>query len=309
MDIMTYPGEGRRRGLIAIRIGLVLALLAGWLVWWKWDVISSFASARADRGSAEVAVATAASESDSAQQPSELDLAGQRWEGLLGRPPAWPEDLSQPVDCAEIEADLTRICGALAGTDADGPLAGLGEPCAALRTAAEELGARPPDVRSELLSHGQMIENVFHLFRTLGRERVSALGRVLWEDQELAEPAGFVLARWLMSRAACAGSGRTSLTRDALYDWSAYFLTTLGGQAYMRRRTPRTEGLVSLWSLVMLDQAQREHHDPAGVDLRPGIERTRALLAREPLVFREHYLALLDGMAERRKEHTGSTGS
>jgi hypothetical protein len=66
---------------------------------------------------------------------------------------------------------------------------------------------------------------------------------------------------------------------------------------------------VSLWSLVMLDQAQREHHDPAGVDLRPEIERTRALLVREPLVFREHYLALLDGMTERRKEHAGSTGS
>jgi hypothetical protein len=78
----------------------------------------------------------------------------------------------------------------------------------------------------------------------------------------------------------------------------------MGGQAYLRRRAPRIEALASFYALMILDRAQQDGHNPAGVDPRPEIQRTRALLESEPLVFREHYLVVLDQMAERWKERS-----
>ncbi len=55
---------------------------------------------------------------------------------------------------------------------------------------------------------------------------------------------------------------------------------------------------------LIVDRAQQSGLNPAGIDPRPEIERTRAMIQAESLVFREHYLLILDQMAERWKERS-----
>lgn len=293
------PGSNRRNWIAVV----VVALGVAWLIW-QWDgvarLVSSPARPESSHGPEGSPVPTPA-DRESAESASANERAERAWEALVGSPPAWPEDFAEPQDCQAVEADLTRICRVLDERDVAGPAAGTGGTCAWVRSVAETLAARPPDVRSELKSYERMLENVFHVFRTLGRERAGLLRRIVWEEQEIAEPGGLAVLRWLVSRETCARTGETPITREALYDYSAFLFSTMGGQAYLRRRSPRTESLVSLYALVILDRAQREGYDPSGIDLRPEIQRTRALLEREPLVFREHYLLALDRMAERRK--------
>ena len=138
----------------------------------------------------------------------------------------------------------------------------------------------------------------------VGRERIDLLRRIQWEEHELAEPAAMALYRWVVSREGCARSGSTTFEPVPLYDYAGFFFTTMGGQAYLRRRAPRVEALTSLYALLIVDRAQQSGLNPAGIDPRPEILRTRAMIEAEPLVFREHYLLILDQMAERWKERS-----
>ena len=152
--------------------------------------------------------------------------------------------------------------------------------------------------------HKTILDNVFHLFRVIGRERLDLLRRIQWEEHELAEPAAMALYRWAVSRERCARSGTTTLRPEPMYEYAGFFFNTMGGQAYLRRRAPRIEMLASLYGLLIVDRAQQSGLNPAGIDPRPEIERTRALIESESLVFRAHYLLILDQMAERWKERS-----
>ena len=104
--------------------------------------------------------------------------------------------------------------------------------------------------------------------------------------------------RWVATRERCSRSGRTTLTTSALYQYAGFFLDTMGGQAYLRRRTPGMEALASFYSILLIERARGEGHDPAGLDPRFQIQRTRDLMAAQPFVFGDRYIAILDQLAE-----------
>jgi hypothetical protein len=267
-------------------------LIVIWLVWWQWDAITGRFSNAEDLESESVQVDSssggdgAGTVGEDEPAPSDQARAERRWEALTGQPPVWPEDLTNPQNCEEVEADLARICSLLDQRDYVREVAPAAGACGLLRTVAEELAARPPDISS------------------IGRERLDLLRRIQWEEQELAEPAAMALYRWAVSREGCARSGTTTLRPEPLYDYAGFFFTTMGGQAYLRRRAPRIEALASLYALLIVDRAQQSGLNPAGVDPRPEIQRVRALIEAESLVFREHYLIMLDQMADRWKERS-----
>jgi len=290
--------------------GLVVSLIVVWIIWWQWGAITGGLSGSA--GSEEqVGAVEAVSEADVAGSAAERDpgrseqtLAEERWSALTGQAPVWPADLTNPQSCEEVEAALARICAVLDQRDYVREAAPAGGSCGLIRVVAEELAARPPNIASELESYETILANVFHLFRLAGRQRIDLLRRIQWEEHELAEPAAMALYRWAVSRERCARSGSTTLQPEPLYNYAGFFFTTMGGQAYLRRRAPRVEALASLYGLLIVDRAQQSGLNPAGIDPRPEIERSRAMIQAESLVFREHYLLILDQMAERWKERS-----
>jgi hypothetical protein len=186
--------------------------------------------------------------------------------------------------------------------DARESLASAGIPggaCGLLSDVADALVARPPVLTSELKSYPSIVANVFHLFRALGRERIALLRGIVNDEPQLAEPAAMALYRWLASRESCARSGRSAIRLPAMYDYAGFLFETLGGQTLLRRRTPDTEALISFYALLIIDRADRDGHNPHGVDPRQEIARTRALLARGPWVFGERYDSMLEEMATR----------
>jgi hypothetical protein len=307
---VNREGAERRSVRPIIFGGLVVSLIAVWVIWWQWDAITGgsgkttipeteVAAVKADSGLED---AGSVAERDSGR--SEQTLAEDRWKVVTGQAPVWPEDLTNPQSCEEVEADLARICAVLDQRDYVREAAPAGGSCGLIRVVVEELAANPPNIASELESYETILANVFYMFRSVGRERVDLLRRIQWEEHELAEPASMALYRWAVSRERCARSGSTTLKAEPLYNYAGFFFTTMGGQAYLRRRAPRVEALASLYGLLIVDRAQQSGLNPAGIDPRPEIERTRAMIEVEPLVFREHYLLILDQMAERWKERS-----
>jgi hypothetical protein len=284
---------------IAIGSTIVVAIVA--LVFlWNWKRDSGGAGPPIDRGVGEPA-APLEVEGDSSAAKVGLDGAqddlARRWTAALGQPPEWPGDFSAPGNCEQVELELARVCTALDARAAASGMRDLGGACALMDRVIAELAAAPPDLSSELRSYEAMLGNVFHLFRALGRERMQVLRRVLGEERDLAEPLAMALYRWSISREACSESAPTRLRVQSMYAYAGFLFQTMGGQAYLRRRSPKTEALACFYALQVLDHAIEGGYNPQGFDPRTEIPRCRALVESQPLVFSDRYVAMLDEMS------------
>jgi hypothetical protein len=274
--------------------GLIIGVVAIWLVWWQWDRL-------ADRicrsGSAPAEQATDLQElSEPDSSPEALSAAEQEWAALFGGPPSWPDDFASPQSCQAVEEQLAQLCRHL---DAGGESGGS---CLLLQQAAADLASHPPRLTSELRRLDSVLANIFHIFRVLRGERMDLMRQMLREEESLAEPAAMALYRWLISREACARSGRTKIRLEPLYDYAGFFFQSVGGQAYLRRRSPAVEALASFYALLIIDQALEKNQNPHGIDPRSEIERTRQLLENRPFIFSDRYLEILDEMKRRWSE-------
>jgi hypothetical protein len=291
-----------------LTVGLIVAVVAVWLVWWQWDRVQDglCGPRAAEAGEPATGPGPAEGTDDSAITASERAAARaaaeQRWTDWLGAPPRWPEDFAEPQDCAAVEQDLARVCSALDRAGYSWQRGRSAGACPLIQQVAEQLVRRPPRLRSELRSYESMLSNVFHLFRTLGRPRLELMRDIARDEGQHAEPMAMAIYRWLVSREACARSGSTPITTAPLYDYSTFLFQTMGGQAYLRRRPPEIETLTAFYALLLLDRAMELDHNPHGVDPRAEILRTRKLIEAQPLVFGDRYLAVLDGMEQRWKK-------
>ena len=223
--------------------------------------------------------------------------ARRAWAAKLGSEPEWPVSLNSPQDCEKVERDLQRVCVYLDARPELRELANGYGSCDLLRQAADSLAARPPRVSSELRSYETILSNVFHLSRVLGRKPMRYPGKLLAGQQELAEPLALAAYQWMISREQCLQT--TPLDGDVLYAYAGFLFNTMGGQAYLRRRSPRVEGLACFYALQVVDAAQQRGHNPDGLDPRKEIQRCSALLESQSLVFGSEYLDNLEDMSMR----------
>jgi len=281
-----------------VAIGMTIVATAVALLYF-WNRSREAANPPADEPAVEVAPArpeAGVPEAGAVEPGTAQDDLARRWSAAVGQPPVWPEDLSSPASCEEVELELARACAAL---DARAGVPGLreqGGTYALLEQVVVDLSATPPDLSSELRSYHAMLSNVFHLFRVLGRERIQVLRNALGQEEDLAEPLALALYRWSISRGSCAKDGRSPIRPQTMYAYAGFLFNTMGGQAYLRRRAPKTEALACFYALQALHQAIDGGYNPQGFDPRSEIPRCRALVASQPLVFSDRYVDALDRM-------------
>jgi len=279
---------------------LVVVLVAIGLIWWQGSAICApFCDPPPDVEAAGEPTGLDPAVPQGELIDGEVAILEQRWAELTGDAPAWPDDLATPSDCDSVENDLVQICELLDGRPYVRKRVSGGGICAVLRQVGEELGGRPPEIASELRSYGAILANVHYLFRTVGRQRLELLREVVRQEGDLAEPLAMAAYRWLASRQTCAGEMGSAIGPDSLYEYACFATTTMGGQAYLRRRAPRTEALVTFYALLILDRAIEDERNPHGLDPRAELVRCRELISRQPLVFRDRYLETLETIERR----------
>ena len=57
-----------------------------------------------------------------------------------------------------------------------------------------------------------------------------------------------------------------------LYDYSGFFLNTMGGRLYLFRRDSSSRMTVSFYAIQIVDQAIRDGNNRHGIDLLPAID-------------------------------------
>jgi hypothetical protein len=282
--------------------GAVIVLVGGGLIWWQRDALCRGLCAVPPE---ETALASETgqgrlTEVGRSEHDAQLDALRLAWTDLVGDAPDWPADLNRPEDCLSVERDLLALCSELDSRQYVRSKIVGGSFCSVLRQASMDLASSPPVLGGETKDALVMLNNTFHMFRSLGRKRTTLFLDVMRQEQELAEPFAMIVYRWLVSRDQCADDEREqAIDRDALYAYAGFLLDSIGGQAYLRRRSMGSEALADFYAVLILDRADHERFNPAGIDLRPQLERTRQLIAASPLLFSERYLDVLDGIESR----------
>jgi hypothetical protein len=161
-----------------------------------------------------------------------------------------------------------------------------------------KLYASPPVVVRETDSLLTLLRNTTHIYRVLGRSNVFLLKDIMEEESATIETTMAEFYRWSTVASECrAKENGISLPLENLYDYASYFLTTMGGQSYLFRRTPRIRTLTKYYSVLILDRANEQGLNKHGIDIRPVLDSLIGEMeAIQSLKAQDEYLGLLQNL-------------
>jgi len=137
--------------------------------------------------------------------------------------------------------------------------------------AIEKLSAKPPIIVGEMDSLYNMVRNVAHFYRVMGKKRVLLVRQILQNESEVIEEVMKTFYNWFTmdDGGKATLKGRPSTT--SLYEYAGYLLNTLGGRSYLLRRSPKVRALTTYYSVLIIDRANDEELNSRGIDIRPYI--------------------------------------
>ena len=163
----------------------------------------------------------------------------------------------------------------------------------------KKMSATLPSITDETVSLYNLYRNMAHFFRVLGKKRVNLVRDVLQNEGEILESAMQTFYRWATYEAGdISVTGQPSL--QTLYAYSGFFLNTLGGRSYLLRRDSKIRILTTYYSVLILDKANDEKFNSAGIDIRPHIEfLLNDFEGQMGLIYHKQYVSKLQQLAEK----------
>lgn len=163
----------------------------------------------------------------------------------------------------------------------------------------KKISANPPSITDETASLYNLYRNMAHFFRVMGKKRVNLTRDVLQNEGEILESAMQTFYLWATDETADKEkTGQPKL--KTLYTYSGFFLNTLAGKSYLLRRNSKIRLLTTYYSVLILDRANDEQLNPAGIDIRPHIEfLINDLQSQIGLIHQKQYLSELIRLADK----------
>ena len=169
--------------------------------------------------------------------------------------------------------------------------------------ALNKLSSKPPIVTGETSSLYNIVRNVAHFYRVMGKKRVLLIKQLLQNESEVIESVMRTFYLWftLDDKGQSSVRGRPSMRN--MYDYCGFFLNTLGGRSYLLRRDPKVRTLTTYYCFLTIDKANDDELNSRGIDIRPYIESSFMEIENQTgLVHQKEYLATLRNL--RLKYHT-----
>jgi hypothetical protein len=232
-------------------------------------------------------------------QPSEQDLRGPSREladetgasggSLTQKIPEPPSAKMEP--CDQVQKDLVGLFEFLDARDYVQGILSNGHSYAHFKEAIKRLTAQPPLPAGESLDPTHMMRNAYHFFRTLKRDDLRLVGALIQNEEPSVELDLEVFYRWLMSSDRCPNPEGIRPPFRVSYQYAGFLLNTIGGRAYLFRRSQGVRLLVSYYCLLILHEADKRKVNTYGIDVLPFIRPILNEMVHYPgLRFRETYL-------------------
>lgn len=162
------------------------------------------------------------------------------------------------------------------------------------------LADKPPVLVAEMDDIFLLAKNVSHIYRVIGSKRIKVLKTIIEEENDVLEPAMAVLFGWFKTCRKSEAPPPEIPQLKTMYEYAGFFLNTLGGRSYLLRRESKVRMLVNYYSVLILDLANEEKLNSAGIDIRNYIDALMVdLVNQQGLVYRDRYLAELKQLKEK----------
>ena len=157
-----------------------------------------------------------------------------------------------------------------------------------------EFSANLPIPSGESLSPEIMNKNIFFLFRTIDSVDIYFMKEVLKNEADTMEMNFDLFYKYFMLKDQCPGRENTRPSFQVLYRYAGFFLNTIGGRAYLFRRTSALRLLMTYYSILIIHDADKKGKNNYGIDIFPEIEPlTKEIGIFPDLRFRNEYISRL----------------
>ena len=164
----------------------------------------------------------------------------------------------------------------------------------------KDLSNTSPILTAETRDILSLTRNTAHLYRVLGEKRIRLIKQILKNENTILEHvlANFYL--FYISKECCKEGSSECLSFKFLYEYSGFFLNTLGGKSYLLRRDSRIRILATYYCILILDNANEATLNYYGIDIYPYIDfAINEINNQKNLIYHEEYVARLVNLKEK----------
>jgi hypothetical protein len=166
------------------------------------------------------------------------------------------------------------------------------------KISVEKLSSTLPIVAGEMDSLYNMVRNVAHFYRVLGKNRLLLARQILINESEVIESVMKTYYLWctMDDEGKATLQGRPSL--ETQYEYAGYLLNTLGGRSYLLRRGPKERTLTTYYCVLILDRANDAELNSKGIDIRPYLKSSLMEIKNQiGLIYQKEYIAKLNELS------------
>ncbi len=165
----------------------------------------------------------------------------------------------------------------------------------------QKLAASPPTVTRETDDLLTILKNSAHFFRVIGKDNINVVKKILEQEKAALEDVLASLYRLSGQPDCLAAHLGLSIPESVYYDYSCFFLTTMGGRLYLFRRDAMSRMLVTYYAIQMIERANEHGANSHGVDIRPAIHSLIEEIENsgDQLQLKESYLDQLYALKEK----------
>ena len=165
-----------------------------------------------------------------------------------------------------------------------------------------QLSKKPPIVTGEMKDLPNLIRNMAHFYRVVGKKRIELNKMIMRNEPEVIEPVMAALFGWFTSGNCCNEKTKGCPSFEILYEYAGFFLNTLAGKSYLLRRDSKVRILTSYYCVLIVDRANDETLNRHGIDIRPHIDFLfYDIINQRVLVNKKQYLGKLVSLKEKYK--------
>jgi len=159
-----------------------------------------------------------------------------------------------------------------------------------------KLSSHPPVVSGEMNDLYILRCNMAHFYRVMGKKNVLLIKDILSNERKTIETVIEMLYDWGL-RETANKSGEIKASAGDLYEYAAFFLNTVSGRAYLLRRESGIRMLLTYYSILTIDRADRESSNHCGVDIIPHVNLLIDDISRySGLAHKDKYFERLDSI-------------
>ena len=212
----------------------------------------------------------------------DISKANEQPSSVLTEEATSPKSLPDEDDCTSIEKNMAEFFHYFDQTEYFQHLNPKMNASARFKEILKRLADTLPIPAGEGNDPSIMIRNVYYLSRALNRQDLSLIKEVIKNEKEAMEINLYVFYRWLTVGDRCPAPEDLRPSSEFVYRYAGFFLNTIGGRAYLFRRSPDLRLLTSYYCLLIVHEMDKRGKNNYGIDILPFIAPLREEIIHYP---------------------------